>query len=153
MARWPQGKFEYNGNCGYLLKPDFMRREDKQFDPFSETPVSDDLFWFVVMMLWWLMMEVIMMLVPVMMMMTVMWQILQVDGVIAAQCSVQVISGQFLSDKKVGIMISLRPNGKINIWSMVNDHARCSTWSSLTNFQVGTYVEVDMYGLPTDTIR
>ena len=35
-----QGKFEYNGNCGYLLKPDFMRREDKQFDPFSETPVS-----------------------------------------------------------------------------------------------------------------
>ena len=74
-----QGKFEYNGNCGYLLKPDFMRRVDKQFDPFAETPV---------------------------------------DGVIAAQCSVQVISGQFLSDKKVG-----------------------------------TYVEVDMYGLPTDTIR
>jgi len=74
-----QGKFEYNGNCGYLLKPDFMRRDDKQFDPFAETPV---------------------------------------DGVIAAQCAVQVISGQFLSDKKVG-----------------------------------TYVEVDMYGLPTDTIR
>ncbi len=45
------GKFEYNGNCGYLLKPDFMRRHDKQFDPFAETPV---------------------------------------DGVIAAQCSVQV---------------------------------------------------------------
>lgn len=74
-----QGKFEYNGNCGYLLKPDFMRREDKVFDPFADTTV---------------------------------------DGVIAAQCSVQVISGQFLSDKKVG-----------------------------------TYVEVDMYGLPTDTIR
>ncbi|KAJ9600718.1 hypothetical protein L9F63_026144, partial [Diploptera punctata] len=35
-----------------------------------------------------------------------------------SQCSVQVIAGQFLSDKKVG-----------------------------------TYVEVDMYGLPTDTIR
>ena len=74
-----QGKFEYNGNCGYLLKPDFMRRPDKQFDPFAEVPV---------------------------------------DGVIAAQCSVTVISGQFLSDKRVG-----------------------------------TYVEVDMYGLPTDTIR
>ncbi|XP_005100848.3 1-phosphatidylinositol 4,5-bisphosphate phosphodiesterase beta-4 isoform X1 [Aplysia californica] len=74
-----QGKFEYNGNCGYLLKPDFMRRPDRTFDPFSESPV---------------------------------------DGVIAAHCSVQVISGQFLSDKKVG-----------------------------------TYVEVDMYGLPTDTIR
>ncbi|KAH1019172.1 hypothetical protein HUJ04_009028 [Dendroctonus ponderosae] len=74
-----QGKFEYNGNCGYLLKPDFMRRPDRIFDPFAESPV---------------------------------------DGVIAAQCSVQVIAGQFLSDKKIG-----------------------------------TYVEVDMYGLPTDTIR
>ncbi|KAK8783629.1 hypothetical protein V5799_010005 [Amblyomma americanum] len=74
-----QGKFEYNGGCGYLLKPDFMRRADKTFDPFAESPV---------------------------------------DGVIAAQCSVRVLSGQFLSDKKVG-----------------------------------TYVEVDMYGLPTDTIR
>lgn len=74
-----QGKFEYNGACGYLLKPDFMRRSDKTFDPFAESPV---------------------------------------DGVIAAQCSVRIISGQFLSDKKVG-----------------------------------TYVEVDMYGLPTDTIR
>uniref|UniRef100_A0A674N6S3 Phosphoinositide phospholipase C n=1 Tax=Takifugu rubripes TaxID=31033 RepID=A0A674N6S3_TAKRU len=60
-------------------KPDFMRRSDRMFDPFSETPV---------------------------------------DGVIAAHCSVQVFSGQFLSDKKIG-----------------------------------TYVEVDMYGLPTDTIR
>uniref|UniRef100_A0A2A4JWE6 1-phosphatidylinositol 4,5-bisphosphate phosphodiesterase n=1 Tax=Heliothis virescens TaxID=7102 RepID=A0A2A4JWE6_HELVI len=74
-----QGKFEYNGNCGYLLKPDFMRRADRSFDPFADAPV---------------------------------------DGVIAAQCSVQVIAGQFLSDKKIG-----------------------------------TYVEVDMYGLPSDTIR
>lgn len=56
-----------------------MRRKDRIFDPFAESPV---------------------------------------DGVIAAQCSVRVISGQFLSDKKIG-----------------------------------TYVEVDMYGLPTDTIR
>uniref|UniRef100_A0A7E4W1T5 Phosphoinositide phospholipase C n=1 Tax=Panagrellus redivivus TaxID=6233 RepID=A0A7E4W1T5_PANRE len=74
-----QGKFDYNGNTGYLLKPDFMRRPDKLFDPFSESPV---------------------------------------DGVIAAHCSVRVISGQFLSERKVG-----------------------------------TYVEVEMYGLPTDTIR
>ena len=35
-----QGKFEYNGNCGYLLKPDFMRRVDKTFDPFAESPVD-----------------------------------------------------------------------------------------------------------------
>ena len=74
-----QGKFEFNGNCGWLIKPEFMRRTDKTFDPFAETPV---------------------------------------DGVIAAQCSVQVIAGQFLSSQRVG-----------------------------------TYVEVDMYGLPTDTIR
>ncbi|XP_078032507.1 1-phosphatidylinositol 4,5-bisphosphate phosphodiesterase [Augochlora pura] len=73
-----QGKFEFNATTGYLLKPEFMRRLDKIFDPFSE----------------------------------------DVDGVITAQCSVQVIAGQFLSDKKVG-----------------------------------TYVEVDMYGLPADTIK
>ena len=24
-----QGKFEYNGNCGYQLKPEFMRMNDK----------------------------------------------------------------------------------------------------------------------------
>lgn len=35
-----QGKFEYNGNCGYLLKPDFMRRADRTFDPFAESPVD-----------------------------------------------------------------------------------------------------------------
>ena len=88
-----QGRFEYNGNCGkiaiiinsqlfvykfftfyatftgYLLKPDFMRRDDRIFDPFAETPV---------------------------------------DGVIAAQCTVQVISGQFLSDKKVGTYVEVR---------------------------------------------
>ena len=74
-----QGKFEYNGQSGYLLKPDFMRRPDRSFDPFSESPV---------------------------------------DGVIAAHCSVRIISGQFLCERKVG-----------------------------------TYVEVEMYGLPTDTIR
>jgi phosphatidylinositol phospholipase C beta len=34
------GKFEYNGNCGFLLKPDFMRRSDRYFDPFSESPVD-----------------------------------------------------------------------------------------------------------------
>ncbi|VDK63722.1 unnamed protein product [Onchocerca ochengi] len=74
-----QGKFQYNGGCGYLLKPDFMRRPDRSFDPFSESPV---------------------------------------DGVIAAHCTVKVISGHFLCDRKVG-----------------------------------TYVEAEMYGLPTDTIR
>ncbi|NXJ92360.1 PLCB2 phosphodiesterase, partial [Corythaixoides concolor] len=27
--------FEFNGQCGYLLKHEFMRRPDKQFDPYS----------------------------------------------------------------------------------------------------------------------
>lgn len=31
-----QGKFEFNNTTGYLLKPEFMRRADKTFDPFSE---------------------------------------------------------------------------------------------------------------------
>jgi len=73
------GRFEYNGNCGYLVKPDFMRLNDKTFDPFAEAAV---------------------------------------DGVVAKEIEVSIISGQFLSDKKVG-----------------------------------TYVEVDMYGLPADTVR
>ncbi|RXM31414.1 1-phosphatidylinositol 4,5-bisphosphate phosphodiesterase beta-1 [Acipenser ruthenus] len=73
------GMYEYNGKCGYRLKPEFMRRPDKHFDPFAESTV---------------------------------------DGIVANTLSVKIISGQFLSDKKVG-----------------------------------TYVEIDMYGLPVDTRR
>jgi phosphatidylinositol phospholipase C, beta len=74
-----QGRFEYNGNCGYLLKPEFMRRKDAVFDPFSDCPI---------------------------------------DGIVAVCCTVRVIAGSFLSDRKIG-----------------------------------TYVEVDLFGLPSDTIR
>ncbi|PFX28836.1 1-phosphatidylinositol 4,5-bisphosphate phosphodiesterase beta-1 [Stylophora pistillata] len=74
-----QGIFEYNGRCGYILKPSFMCRADKSFDPFAESTV---------------------------------------DGIIAGAVTVKVISGQWLTEKKVG-----------------------------------TYVEVDMYGLPADTVR
>ncbi|KAM5246102.1 1-phosphatidylinositol 4,5-bisphosphate phosphodiesterase beta-1 isoform 1-T1 [Ctenodactylus gundi] len=73
------GVYEYNGKSGYRLKPEFMRRPDKHFDPFTEGIV---------------------------------------DGIVANTLSVKIISGQFLSDKKVG-----------------------------------TYVEVDMFGLPVDTRR
>uniref|UniRef100_A0A8C7X6E0 Phosphoinositide phospholipase C n=1 Tax=Oryzias sinensis TaxID=183150 RepID=A0A8C7X6E0_9TELE len=73
------GMFEYNGKCGYRLKPEFMRRPDKHFDPFTESTV---------------------------------------DGIVANTLSVKILSGQFLSDKKVG-----------------------------------TYVEIDMFGLPVDTKR
>lgn len=34
------GMFEYNGRSGYLLKPDFMRRPDRRFDPFAESTVD-----------------------------------------------------------------------------------------------------------------
>ncbi|KAF4532691.1 hypothetical protein B566_EDAN002927 [Ephemera danica] len=73
------GIFEYNNRCGYLLKPEYMRRKDRRFDPFAESTV---------------------------------------DGIIAGTVSVQVISGQCLTEKRVG-----------------------------------TYIEVDMYGLPADTVR
>nr|AUC64089.1 phospholipase C [Neogonodactylus oerstedii] len=34
------GLFEYNNRSGYLLKPDFMRRPDRKFDPFAESTVD-----------------------------------------------------------------------------------------------------------------
>ncbi|XP_076296651.1 phospholipase C at 21C isoform X1 [Lasioglossum baleicum] len=73
------GIYEYNQRCGYLLKPEFMRRKDCRLDPFAESIV---------------------------------------DGIIAGTVHIHVISAQFLTDKRVG-----------------------------------TYVEVDMYGLPADTVR
>ncbi|XP_038071374.1 1-phosphatidylinositol 4,5-bisphosphate phosphodiesterase beta-1-like isoform X13 [Patiria miniata] len=73
------GYFEINGRTGYILKPEFMRRKDRLFDPFAESTM---------------------------------------DGVVAATVEVRVISGQFLSDRRVH-----------------------------------TYVEVDMFGLPADTVR
>lgn len=73
------GIFEYNNRCGYILKPEFMRRKDRPLDPFAESAV---------------------------------------DGIIAGMVRIQLISAQFLTDKRVG-----------------------------------TYVEVDMYGLPADTVR
>uniref|UniRef100_A0A915KNR9 1-phosphatidylinositol 4,5-bisphosphate phosphodiesterase n=1 Tax=Romanomermis culicivorax TaxID=13658 RepID=A0A915KNR9_ROMCU len=32
-----QGVFEINGRCGYVLKPECMRKKDKHFDPFEES--------------------------------------------------------------------------------------------------------------------
>ena len=34
------GKFEYNGNCGYLLKPEMLRNENRVFDPFAESTID-----------------------------------------------------------------------------------------------------------------
>ncbi|XP_069064007.1 1-phosphatidylinositol 4,5-bisphosphate phosphodiesterase beta-3 [Pleurodeles waltl] len=62
------GIFEYNRRCGYLLKPEFMRRMDKHFDLFTEDIV---------------------------------------DGIVANTVKIKIISGQFLSDKKVGIYVEV----------------------------------------------
>uniref|UniRef100_A0AAX7W2B7 Phosphoinositide phospholipase C n=1 Tax=Astatotilapia calliptera TaxID=8154 RepID=A0AAX7W2B7_ASTCA len=62
------GVFEYNGLSGYLLKPEFMRRTDKHFDPFTENIV---------------------------------------DGIVANTVKIKVISGQFLTDKKVGVYVEV----------------------------------------------
>uniref|UniRef100_A0A672QRX1 Phosphoinositide phospholipase C n=1 Tax=Sinocyclocheilus grahami TaxID=75366 RepID=A0A672QRX1_SINGR len=66
------GIFEYNGKCGYRLKPEFMRRTDKQFDPFTQNTV---------------------------------------DGIVAHTLSVKIISGQFLSDKRVGVYVEVEMFG------------------------------------------
>ncbi|XP_053576046.1 1-phosphatidylinositol 4,5-bisphosphate phosphodiesterase beta-3 [Bombina bombina] len=62
------GIFEYNHRSGYLLKPEFMRRTDKPFDPFTENIV---------------------------------------DGIVANTVKIKIISGQFLSDKRVGIYVEV----------------------------------------------
>lgn len=64
--------FEYNGRSGYRLKPEFMRRPDKHFDPFTENTV---------------------------------------DGIVANTLSVKVISGQFLSERRVGIYVEVEMFG------------------------------------------
>ncbi|XP_056336632.1 1-phosphatidylinositol 4,5-bisphosphate phosphodiesterase beta-1 [Danio aesculapii] len=66
------GVFEYNGRCGYRLKPEFMRRMDKQFDPFTQSTV---------------------------------------DGIIAHTLSLKIISGQFLSEKRVGVYVEVEMIG------------------------------------------
>lgn len=95
------GIFEYNQRSGYLMKPEFMRRKDRRLDPFAESTVSRD-FYSVYHMESLICNSIF----------------IQVDGIIAGTVSITVLSGQFLSDKKVG-----------------------------------TYVEVDMFGLPADTVR
>ncbi|KAM3857781.1 1-phosphatidylinositol 4,5-bisphosphate phosphodiesterase beta-3 [Diretmus argenteus] len=62
------GVFEYNGRSGFLLKPEFMRRTDKHFDPFTENIV---------------------------------------DGIVANTIKIRVVSGQFLTDKRVGVYVEV----------------------------------------------
>ncbi|XP_034040686.1 1-phosphatidylinositol 4,5-bisphosphate phosphodiesterase beta-1-like [Thalassophryne amazonica] len=64
--------YEYNGRCGYRLKPEFMRRPDKHFDPFTENTV---------------------------------------DGIVANTLSVKVISGQFLTERRVGVYVEVEMFG------------------------------------------
>ncbi|XP_053908528.1 1-phosphatidylinositol 4,5-bisphosphate phosphodiesterase beta-3 isoform X2 [Cuculus canorus] len=62
------GLFEGNGRSGLLLKPPFLRRRDKAFDPFAEGLL---------------------------------------DGIVANSLRVQVLSGQFLSERRVGVYVEV----------------------------------------------
>jgi len=69
------GKFEFNKQCGYIVKPEFMRKKNQTFHPFLETPV---------------------------------------EGVVAAELSVRIISGQFLAERKCGTNVELEMYGIAN---------------------------------------
>lgn len=98
------GMFEYNGKSGYRLKPEFMRRPDKHFDPFTESTVDG------------IVANTLSVKVRVWRNVLVLFICLKRFYLFISPS--QIISGQFLSDKKVG-----------------------------------TYVEIDMFGLPVDTKR
>lgn len=93
------GIFEYNRRSGYLLKPEFMSRQDKLFDPFTEDIVDG------------------------IVANTVKVKVRGFRGVSLSLCGdscqnsspvslsspppPQIISGQFLSDKRVGIFVEV----------------------------------------------
>lgn len=90
------GVFEYNGRSGYLLKPEFMRRPDKSFDPFTEVIVDG----------------IVANALRVKVGPGAGGLGLGVPGVGLSAASsrprlFQVISGQFLSDRKVGIYVEV----------------------------------------------
>ena len=66
------GKFDFNGQSGYILKPDIMRLEGRIFDPADNEPL---------------------------------------DGIVPANLSVQILSGYFLSDRKVGTYVVVEIHG------------------------------------------
>ena len=72
---------------------------------------------------------------------------------VAATCEVKIISGQFLSDKKVfSSPFTHKSSDQCYIFSTII----CSYINVLgfkLKFKVGTYVVVDMFGLPADTIK
>ena len=96
------GIFELNGRTGYLLKPQFMRRMDRKFDPFAESTV---------------------------------------DGIIAGTVSVQVFSSSFVS-----LLIKFIP-------FFFSFRLQVISGQFISDKRVSTYVEVDMFGLPADTVR
>ena len=63
------GIFQYNRRTGFLLKPDFMCRDDRKFDPFTEASV---------------------------------------DGIVPGTVTLKIISGQFLTDKRVGSYVEVQ---------------------------------------------
>lgn len=89
------GVFEYNGGSGYLLKPEFMRRTDKHFDPFTENIVDG------------IVANTVKIKVRAKRVTNCISQFL-VPAVLMKVLNLhQVISGQFLTDKKVGVYVEV----------------------------------------------
>lgn len=101
------GMYEYNGKCGYRLKPEFMRRPDKHFDPFTESTV---------------------------------------DGIVANTLSVKVCSSLRFSFLLVCLAFYL-------VFGLCSHYSQIISGQFLSDKKVGTYVEMDMFGLPVDTKR
>lgn len=101
------GMYEYNGKCGYRLKPEFMRRPDKRFDPFTESTV---------------------------------------DGIVANTLSVKVCVLHGSAAARWGGGAGFDPRFDFPLKKIISGQF-------LSDKKVGTYVEMDMFGLPVDTKR
>lgn len=103
------GMYEYNGKCGYRLKPEFMRRPDKHFDPFTESTV---------------------------------------DGIVANTLSVKVCF-----TAAVPALNPADPERFPYVYRPSPSTFKIISGQFLSDKKVGTYVEIDMFGLPVDTKR
>ncbi|KAI8431911.1 hypothetical protein MSG28_004462 [Choristoneura fumiferana] len=164
-----QGKFEYNGNCGYLLKPDFMRRADRSFDPFADAPVDGVI-------------AAQCSVQPIYVPLLGTGLLSEQEGLGHSSHAGPVRIGNFTRTiellrrvygcRKPYITLSLTPAGhggyaatgpsflpfRPDPYAPTHNRPYYNglpviAGQFLSDKKVGTYVEVDMYGLPTDTIR
>lgn len=111
------GMYEYNGKCGYRLKPEFMRRPDKHFDPFTESTV---------------------------------------DGIVANTLSVKVCVCSCWSLHVCACVCVFEYIYLLSfalLLPLPSSYSQIISGQFLSDKKVGTYVEIDMFGLPVDTKR